>query len=365
MKKNTPQQSEQSKKTKDPIFIKGVSLTAILTFIISFVVVLFGLCIIAYRGLAVKKIRAALPQVISSLNEIGLDIAYENIKFSPFFFTPLMQIKQPQLYTLNENNFWQIKFDEITAQISLFQDDSINLNFTESGEISLNNQTYTTSNNEMAFEIDLNKNKVQQVSLHVDDFKIKQFADIKEISFNMQRSSLQNKNKDAIISSWNSSLAVNNVTINGLVNYPLSSQLKQLSMQANVMGEFKFNDDFLISVENWVKSGGFIDIPNLVLKWKPLTLVGRGQCKFNNFLDPDITFNTSSKGLLKLLASLQAIKMVDNKNVYVAKILLNNKAYRLKADDEELTITTPISYSDGKITLDNLVIKDFNKDTQQ
>ena len=276
-----------------------------------------------------------------------------------------MQIKELQLYSLDENNFWQIKFDEANTQTSLFQNNKISIQFAESGTISINDQTYSTSNIATVLEINLNKNEVDQLSLHTSDFNIKQFANIKKINFNIQRSPMQNNNKDAIISSWSSFLDIKDVAINGLVNYPLSSRLKQLSLQANVMGDFKYNDDFLISAETWVKNGGFIDIPNLVLQWKPLTLVGRGQCKFNNLLAPDITFNTSSKGLLKLIASLQEIKAVDNKNVYVAKILLNNKAYKLNADDEELTITTPISYSDGKISLDNLVIKDFNKDTQQ
>jgi hypothetical protein len=45
----------------------------------------------------------------------------------------------------------------------------------------------------------------------------------------------------------------------------------------------------------------------------------------------------------------------------VANILLTNKAFKLNPEDEEFTISTPISYSDGKISIENLTIKDFTK----
>ena len=64
---------------------------------------------------------------------------------------------------------------------------------------------------------------------------------------------------------------------------------------------------------------------------------------------------------MSLIKDLQKNSFLDNKNVFVANILLSNKAFKLNPDDEELTISTPISYSDGKISVENLTIKDFTK----
>ena len=118
-------------------------------------------------------------------------------------------------------------------------------------------------------------------------------------------------------------------------------------------------------MENWVKEKGFIDVSQLIVQWAPLTLVGRGKISLNESLDPEINFNTSSKGLLKLLKSLQETSLLNSSNVFVASIVLGNKAFRLDPQDEELTISTPISYSNGKVSIENLVIKDFNKEIRQ
>ncbi len=363
MKKELSNILNQPAPKKNGFFLQRLSLSAIMTFVLSFIIVLSGLYIIAYRGLAVKKIRSSLPVIVSSLNQIGIDIAYDNIKFSPLFFLPMMQVERPQIYALDEINYWKLQFSELKAYVSPFKSDKIVLTFANNGQITFDNETYTTENAAAFIELELVDNQVNQISLQLNDFVVTHFADIKNLTYKLQRSNLSNTSKDVLVTSWNSFFNVSDITINGLVNYPLSSQLKQLSLQANVIGDFQFEDDFLLSMENWVRNNGFIDIPNLVLQWQPLTMVGRGQCKFSKQLAPDLTFNTSSKGLFKLLESLRNLKLVDNKNIYVAKILLNNKAYRLKDNDDELTITTPISYANGKISIDNLVIKDFDKES--
>lgn len=363
MKKKSPKSKRKTTLTTSRL--SKIGYVNIVAFAFSFVIVLCGICIIALKGLAVKKIRSSFPTIISSLNEMGIDLAYDNIKFSPLFFTPLMRVEQPQIYALDENNYWNLQFDNLTADFSFFEQNKIVLRFSNHGNISFDEQSYSTTNNTAAITLDFKQQQLQDLSLQAKQFNIHQFADIQNLMFKLHRTPWQNSPDDAALNSWISSLDITDVTINGMVNYPLSSNLTQLSLQANVIGDFIFKDDFLTSAEDWVKNRGFIDIPNLVLQWSPLTIVGRGQCKFTPLLAPEISFNTSSKGLLKLLDSLLALKLVDAKNVYVAKILLNNKAYKLNADDKELTISTPISYADGKISIDNLPIKDFDKDIRQ
>ena len=137
--------------------------------------------------------------------------------------------------------------------------------------------------------------------------------------------------------------------------------MKLIYAKANIMGRIIPEDFIMTSLESWLREGGFIDVPNLIIQWEPLTLVGRGNINFNEEFSPRINFNTSSKGMLRLIKDLQQREFLESSNFFIANILLRNKAYKINPEDEELTISTPIGYADKKITVENLVIKDFTK----
>ena len=104
------------------------------------------------------------------------------------------------------------------------------------------------------------------------------------------------------------------------------------------MGKINPDDFILTSLENWLQKGGFIDIPNLIIQWDPLTLVGRGNINFNENFAPRITFNTSSKGILRLLNDLQQRELLDSSSVFIANIMLKNKAYKLNVFRPQLLL---------------------------
>ena len=335
----------------------------ILTFIFSFTLVFVCLYTVAQRGLVAKKIRAQLPIVIDSLNEIGLDIAYDSLKFNPIAFFPIMKIDNFQLYTLSENDYWNLQFDQLQTKTAFWGSSSLKLNFSDHGQIIFNNSSHQLNNSRTSLEI-TGSRKLQTLLLRTQNFNIQNFADIKEASLAIKSLEAPKKALKGY-PSYKLVLSINDVNINSSRKYPLSSTIKRLSLKSELIGDFQFNDNLLASVENWVEAGGFLDISQLIVQWPPLTLVGRGQLNLRQNLQPELSFNTSSKGLIKLIKGLQEISFLNNSNVYVANILLSNKAFRLDPQDTELTITTPISYSDGRISIENLVIKDFNQETQQ
>lgn len=304
-----------------------------------------------------------MPQIISSLNELGVDLAYDNISFSPLFFTPLMKIDNPQLYSLDANDYWKLQFSDIRAYPQLGDSRKLRLNFSLSGEAVFNNELYSLELAQALTELQYSTEGFAELLIQAKDINLKGFAKTAQLSLLVQKSNLQSANKDAALPSFSAALEFKDVNINTAANSPLSPHLKLFHLQADAIGELPWRDGLLTSLENWSKSGGFVDIKNMVLQWKPLTLVGRGNLKLNSALLPNISLNTSSKGLLRLLDDLQDLGIIDAKNVYVTKILLSNKAYRLSPDDDELTITTPISYTDGKISIENLVIRDPNQQT--
>ncbi|MCQ2740899.1 MAG: DUF2125 domain-containing protein, partial [Alphaproteobacteria bacterium] len=303
-----------------------------------------------------------LVQIISYLNEFNLDLAYDKIEFNSMFFSPLVKISGLQLYNTKDLNNWALKFDEIKVYSNVFGDTRVRLDFSNNGLFSFNDFSTKMNADQTILEVSVKNNQIKEIIFHSEDINLHNFAKIKKAAFLVQKSkTANNQAANTTLPSYESFFEINDVEINGLVDYPLSSHLKLIYTKASVIGIINPEDQLTASLETWLKDGGFIEVPNLVLQWNPLTLVGRGNINFNEYFSPRLSFNTSSKGLLKLLNDLQKNGFLDSKNVFVANILLSNKAFKLNPEDEELTISTPITYADGEVNIENLTIKDFNK----
>ncbi len=336
--------------------------SAIFSCLFSFIIVFSCIYITACRNMTIKQVKFHLNHVISYLNEVGLDIAYDNIEFNSTFFSPLISINNLQIYNISGLNDWSLTFKNVTAYSNIFGIPRIKFEFSSGGEFIFNEFSSTMRSSETFLEITSQNNKLKKLGFHSEDINIHNFAKIKKVAFLIQ--TLQNKNYNlstVALPEYDSFIEINDVNFNGLLNYPLSSHLKLLYTKASIIGRLKPEEYLLTTLETWLREGGFIEIPNLIVQWAPLTLVGRGNINFSETFSPRINFNTSSKGLMSLIKDLQKNSFLDNKNVFVANILLSNKAFKLNPDDEELTISTPISYSDGKISVENLTIKDFTK----
>ena len=332
----------------------------ILAGIFAFCVVFGGIYITVTRNIAIKQIKKNISQSISYLNEFGLDISYDNIEFNSMMFYPLVKIDNLKLYGVTTLNDWAINFKTVKAFPNLVGTRKIRFTSTDGGTFTFNEFSSTMSSEETFLDITTDNAKFDELVFHAENINIKDFAKIEKIAFLLQ-SAATSKVTSFTTPSYTTIFEANNVKINGLIDYPLSSTLKLLYAKSNIMGNLVFDEFALTTLENWVLHGGFIDIPNVIVQWEPLTLVGRGNVNFSENFSPRISFNTSSKGLLTLLDDLQERKFLESKNVFIANIMLKNKAYKINDDDEELTISTPINYADKVLTIENLPIKDFNK----
>ncbi len=341
-------------------FFKNKSL-AVMACFFSFIFVFCCIYITASRNVAIKYTRFYLDKTISYLNEIGVDIAYDNIEFNSAFFSPLININNLQIYNISGLNDWSLKFKQVSAYSNIFGSPRIKFEFSAGGEFKFNDFSSQMSSSETFLEISSKNYQLKELAFHSENIDIRNFAKIQKIAFLLQKSEIKNSNTSVAVSEYDNFLEINNVDINGLLNYPLSSHIKRIYTKASIIGKLVPEEYLLTTMETWLRDSGFIEIPSLIIQWHPLTLVGRGNINFNESFSPRISFNTSSKGILKLIKDLQENSFLDSKNVFVANILLSNKAFKLNSEDDEFTISTPISYSDGKISIENLTIKDFTK----
>ncbi len=328
--------------------------------IFSFCLVFGGIYITVTRNIAIKHIKKNISQSISYLNEFGLDISYDNIEFNSMMFYPLVKIDNLKLYSTTTLNDWAVNFATVKAFPNLIGTQKIRFTSTDGGTFTFNEFSSDMTSDETFLDITSNDSKFDELVFHAENINIKDFAKIEKIAFLIQ-SSQTSTMESFTTPSYTTIFEANDVKINGLIDYPLSSTLKLIYAKSNIMGNLVFDDLALTSLENWILHGGFIDVPNLIVQWEPLTLVGRGNINFSEDFSPRISFNTSSKGLLTLLDDLQQRDYLESKNVFIANIMLKNKAYKINNEDQELTISTPIGYSDKVLTIENLPLKDFTK----
>lgn len=344
--------------------LSGYKLLNFPILLFSFLLVFSCLYLLNQRFVIQQKIRSSLPQIISSLNEIGLDIAYDNIKFNYLFFRPVITIENPQIYTLEEDNYWKVQFSDIHADYSIFNTTNLHWQFSEKGNIVFNNKLHNITSVDTFLNIH-NKQERLQFGFQSNDLNIQNFADIKNISVNLQPSDIPTSKVTNGIPYYSLFIEFKDILFNNNIKHPLSSKIKLFSTKLDIINKFSFDESFLLSLETWSKNGGFIDIPQIALQWSPLILVGRGNIYLQDILYPKININTTSKGMLKFIEGLKGFSSFNSVNLYVLNILLSNKSFLLNPEDTEQTISTPIKYIDGKLSIENLIIKDFTPQTPQ
>ena len=334
---------------------------AFLACVFSFLLIFSGIYITSIRNLTIKNIRWHLSKSISQLNEIGLDIAYDNISFSSLFFFPTAEISNLQIYNIKGTDQVSLKLKEVKAYSGIFSPSSLKFKSVSGGNFSINNENYALSSEETFLEISAKGSQLSELMLHAENIVLKDFANIRKIAFLLEPVKHSSSNSSVRLPQYESFFELNDMKINGLVNYPLTSELKLLYIKSEILGKFVPEEQIMTSLETWLKNGGYIEVPNIIVQWQPLTLVGRGNIHFNEKFSPRISFNTTSKGILRLIDDLRKNEFLDSKNVFVANILLSNKAVKINPDDTEFTIKTPIHYSDKKLSIEHLPIKDFSK----
>ena len=160
--------------------LSGYKLLNFPILLFSFLLVFSCLYLLNQRFIIQQKIRYSLPKIISSLNEIGLDIAYDNIQFNSLFFRPVITIENPQIYSLEDDNYWKLQFADIQADYSIFNAEELHWQFSEKGNIVFNNKLHNITSVDTFLNIH-NKQDRLQLSFQSSDLIIQNFADIKNI----------------------------------------------------------------------------------------------------------------------------------------------------------------------------------------
>ena len=329
----------------------------LLSFLFAFVIVLTFIDITLRRNAAIKQFKFNLAQIIRNLNEVGLDIAYDDLRFNSIYPYPLVEIQNFQFYNLKGKHLWKLTLAKVECRPNLFNAGKLNFEITEDGEFSFDTSKKKLTAQRAEIQAEFGKEgKFKELQAYIDDTNIKDFAKVKSFVLAMRKSQSIAPER-ALTPTIESHIEIRDVTLNGLLNYPLTSEIKRIYAKFNLMGEMDIEESLPLAAETWLHNGGFIEVPSLIINWEPLHLVGRGDIRFDEEFSPKLQLQTSSKAMLNLLEDLQNKNYLDKKGVFVANILLGAKAFKLSKDDKYLTISTPITYRENKLAIENITVK--------
>ena len=153
-----------------------ISYKPFLACMFAFILVFFGVYVTASRNIAIKQIKKHINQTINYLNELGLDVSYDNIEFNSMMFYPLVKIDNLKLYSTTSLNDWAIKFQTIKAYPNIIGTKKIRFKSTGNGTFKFNEFVSEMDSDETFVDIEYNNENFKELVFHAEDFKIKDLA---------------------------------------------------------------------------------------------------------------------------------------------------------------------------------------------
>ena len=332
--------------------------TTITSLFITAAISLLLIWIMLERVSTSDRIKQEIGKLQKYLVESGYDMSYEELNFSKLPFFTILTVKDLKIYSQDSNDYFEWHIPELRIDPDLFSLNKLSFKLSDEQTFQKGTEVYNAKFPRLSLTASFNKaSGLNNISLVARGLDIDRLFSIEEIKFASQRMSPQTISE--LTPFFESHMEMKGLDFASNQEIPISKRIEHLYFNANIKGVIKDEDSYQKSISSWLNMGGMIEIKRITMNWEPLTLVGRGDLYFNEELDPNLHLATSSKGLLETIDSFQERGMLDNKGVFVSKVLLGNKAFLLNEKDEHKTVTTPIDLRDDTLSVENVAIKKF------
>ena len=328
-----------------------------IAFVIALVLGLIFISAAFQRAEAIRRIKIGIADLITILNEAGYDLAYENIRFNGLYPFNIMEISDFQIYA--RDGTAAFKIPEVKLDNRFFSSRNYVLKTSEQQELIYRGKSISLQEDKLLLTLEISKDGWKNLVFNTDNLKIKNLADVKSLSLALQQ--LDGKSPNELSPSVEGFVEAKEIVLNGLLNYPLGQVIGRVYLNANINGRLKTSPTLREGFFGWLHDGGFIDVRRLIVNWEPFTMVARGDLYFNEKLQPNLHLLTSTKALFELLNQLNQMDWLEDKGVFVTKILLSNKAFKIGDKDKHLAVVTPIDYRDDELLVENISVKKFQK----
>ncbi len=330
---------------------------AAFSFIIAFLVVLLFSNAYLQRKALIYHIKQNMLYSLQALSESAWDVAYDDISFNAFPLADLGTIKNIKIYNKYDRRSWTCEY--VNFDNSILMPSNFKITLAPKQFLMLDGKPHNLSIPNYQFSFSLSSTAyIQKILFQAYNIAIQDLADIEEFSFAFKTLAPNDVNPNAAFAK--SVLELKNIKLNGLLNYPLSQNIKNIFIDSEIVGKIDFSAPFAAALREWLAQDGLVEIKDAQINWPPFLMVGKGTLTLNEKFAPVLRMNTTSKALMPLIEQLEQQKWLDSKGVFVAKILLNNKSYKNDENDEYLTVTTPISVIDNSLLIEKIAVKKFD-----
>lgn len=326
--------------------------TGLLTAVIGITVIWISL----ERAQLIAAIKQELLDIENSLLAAGYDVAYEELGFNHFSPWQVMRIKDLKIYSLDGADYKEWKCDEFAVSADVFDIRKIRFHFSRNQTIQKGTQTWEMEVPQAFAEMTISpENRFQDFNLRIADLTVKKLLTIRQINFAAQRMAPKQVNANGPFIETH--LDVHDLTIADYTGWPMNKEVEYFYLNGNVIGTIERQPIFSESLYDWIEKDGHIEVKKMILNWQPLVMVAKGDLYFNENLAPNLTLNTSSLALVDTLDKMNANGWLEDKGVFVARILLNNKSFKKNQSDKYFTVTTPLKINDKQILIESIPVK--------
>ena len=344
---------------KDTLTFRGKILNRwyVSAMLLSFVLCFGFLSLIVGRYNSLAHLRNEIARLQDSLENSGWDIAYDEIRFNIWWPLPLMEVDNFTLYSRYEPRR-EYNVEKLSVNTGIFNFHKLQIQLSPQQELFWNDKEIGLDFPKLDLSLTFSEDKgITEILASGDAMNFNDYAEIGEFRFGAQQMAPQRLTNSSPFMEIH--LLLKNIQFDNKIKTPLTSKIDKIYLNAVQVGAMQSQETYQESIFDWLAEDGRFDISELILEWQPLVMVGRGDLYFSEKLEPRLHLNTSSKALISVMELLEEEHIFERKGVFVSRILLKNKAFKMNEQDEFQTVVTPIDYKDNKLLIENIPVASF------
>ena len=344
---------------KDTLTFRGKILNRwyVSAMLLSFVLCFGFLSLIVGRYNSLAHLRNEIARLQDSLENTGWNVAYDELRFNIWWPLPLMEVDNFTLYSRYEPRR-EYNVEKLSVNTGIFNFHKLQIQLSPQQELFWNDKEIGLDFPKLDLSLTFSEDKgITEILASADAMRFNDYAEIGEFRFGAQQMAPQRLNNSSPFMEIH--LLLKNIQFDSGIKTPLTSKIDKIYLNAVQVGAMQSQETYQESIFDWLAEDGRFDISELILEWQPLVMVGRGDLYFSEKLEPRLHLNTSSKALISVMELLEEEHIFERKGVFVSRILLKNKAFKMNEQDEFQTVVTPIDYKDNKLLIENIPVASF------
>lgn len=324
----------------------------------AFIVGITGIVMSLERNQAIALLKEQILKIEDSLMAAGYDMAYDHLSFSHLSPWQIMRIDNLRLYSLDPGNYQEWQCDEFSVSTDFFSNEKVRFHFSSKQTLQIGSHSWKIDAPQVVAEMTTDENgNFQDFIYETKNLTIQKLLEINDLKFAARRNPQNNvPSGTAFIETF---LNAKNIRIADYTGWPMNKDIDHIYANANIIGSIESQPILNDALYSWIEHNGYIDIAKLIINWKPLVLVAKGELYLDENLSPDLSLNTSSLALTEILDKFNQYGWLEDKGVFVAKILLTNKSFKKNQSDNYYTVTTPVKMNRKQILIENIPVKKF------